>query len=150
MHGQQIAAGDKVVMWYVSGNRDPRVVEQAHQFKIDRPRARQHLAFGYGIHCCMGNRSQRCNCVCCGRMLKRFEFVEVVATPERSYSTFIRGFKRLEVRLHLASLRNEEPMKEEGVKHGHSMSGLTREGPNDSPLPPGSALPNSIRCRGCL
>ena len=101
MHGQQIAAGDKVVMWYVSGNRDPRVIEQAHQFKIDRPRARQHLAFGYGIHRCMGNRLAEMQLrVLWEEMLKRFEFVEVVATPERSYSTFIRGFKRLEVRLH--------------------------------------------------
>ena len=120
MHGQQIAAGDKVVMWYVSGNRDPRVIEQAHQFKIDRPRARQHLAFGYGIHRCMGNRLAEMQLrVLWEEMLKRFEFVEVVATPERSYSTFIRGFKRLEVDYTLASPRNEEPMKEEGVEHGH-------------------------------
>ena len=101
MHGQQIAAGDKVVMWYVSGNRDPRVIEQAHQFRIDRPRARQHLAVGYGIHRCMGNRLAEMQLrVLWEEILKRFEFVEVVATPERSYSTFIRGFKRLEVKLH--------------------------------------------------
>ncbi len=54
--GKQIKKGDKVVMWYVSGNRDPEAIEDPDNFIIDRPRPRQHLSFGFGIHRCVGNR----------------------------------------------------------------------------------------------
>jgi hypothetical protein len=54
--GKLIHKGDKVVMWYLSGNRDEEAIPQASQFIIDRPRARQHLSFGFGIHRCVGNR----------------------------------------------------------------------------------------------
>ena len=54
--GKQIRKGDKVVMWYISGNRDDEVIENPDAFVIDRPRARQHLSFGFGIHRCVGNR----------------------------------------------------------------------------------------------
>ena len=54
--GKQIRKGDKVVMWYVSGNRDPDAIEDPDRFIIDRPRPRQHLSFGFGIHRCVGNR----------------------------------------------------------------------------------------------
>src|ERR1700746_2453621 len=56
LSGQHIRAGDKVVMWYVSGNRDPDVIDDPDSFIIDRPRPRQHLSFGFGIHRCVGNR----------------------------------------------------------------------------------------------
>ena len=54
--GKQIRAGDKVVMWYISGNRDPDAIENPESFIIDRARPRQHLSFGFGIHRCVGNR----------------------------------------------------------------------------------------------
>jgi cytochrome P450 len=54
--GKQIAKGDKVVMWYLSGNRDETAIENPDQFIIDRARPRQHLSFGFGIHRCVGNR----------------------------------------------------------------------------------------------
>ena len=54
--GKHISKGDKVVMWYVSGNRDPDAIEDPDRFIIDRPRPRQHLSFGFGIHRCVGNR----------------------------------------------------------------------------------------------
>ena len=54
--GKQIKAGDRVVMWYLSGNRDESVFDDADRFIIDRPNARQHVSFGYGLHRCMGNR----------------------------------------------------------------------------------------------
>ena len=54
--GQQIRAGDKVVMWYAAGNRDPAVFDAPETLQIDRPNARQHLSFGFGLHRCMGNR----------------------------------------------------------------------------------------------
>ncbi|MCL4135104.1 UNVERIFIED_CONTAM: hypothetical protein GTU68_027237 [Idotea baltica] len=54
--GHKIKKGDKVIMWYVSGNRDDEVIENPDAFMIDRPNARRHLSFGFGIHRCMGNR----------------------------------------------------------------------------------------------
>ena len=54
--GRRIAKGDKVVMWYISGNRDEDKIERADEFIIDRARPRQHLAFGAGIHRCVGDR----------------------------------------------------------------------------------------------
>ena len=55
--GKTIKKGDKVIMWYVSGNRDEEVIDNPNAFIIDRPnRARQHLSFGFGIHRCVGNR----------------------------------------------------------------------------------------------
>jgi cytochrome P450 len=54
--GKKIAKGDKVVMWYVSANRDEAVFERPNELLIDRENARQHLAFGIGVHFCMGSR----------------------------------------------------------------------------------------------
>ncbi|MEI7443866.1 MAG: cytochrome P450, partial [Burkholderiales bacterium] len=54
--GQTIRKGDKVIMWYLSGNRDEAMIPDAERLIIDRPRARQHLSFGFGIHRCVGNR----------------------------------------------------------------------------------------------
>ncbi|MGB1142448.1 MAG: cytochrome P450, partial [Halioglobus sp.] len=54
--GQQIRAGDKVIMWYISGNRDERYADRPDDFNIERPNVRKHLSFGFGIHRCMGNR----------------------------------------------------------------------------------------------
>src|SRR5262249_31123361 len=51
--GQRIRAGDKVVMWYVSGNRDERVIDNPDAFIVDRPKPRQHLSYGAGIHRCV-------------------------------------------------------------------------------------------------
>ncbi len=57
--GKQIKKGDKVVMWYVSGNRDEEVIERPYDFIIDRARPRTHLSFGFGIHRCVGNPAGR-------------------------------------------------------------------------------------------
>ena len=54
--GKAIRKGDKVVMWYISGNRDEEAIPRANEFIIDRARPRQHLSFGFGIHRCVGNR----------------------------------------------------------------------------------------------
>ncbi len=56
MRGKTIKAGDKVVMWYVSGNRDDEVIAEPNRYNIERERPRQHLSFGFGIHRCVGNR----------------------------------------------------------------------------------------------
>jgi cytochrome P450 len=99
--GQQIKAGDKVVMWYASGNRDERAIDRPDEFMIDRARARQHLSFGFGIHRCMGNRLGEMQLrILWEEIQKRFHMVEVVGDPVRVPSNFVHGFTELPVRLH--------------------------------------------------
>ncbi len=98
--GKQIRAGDKVVMWYLSGNRDEKVFEDPDAFRIDRPNARQHLSFGYGIHRCMGNRLAEMQLrVLWEEILPRFRKVELAGDVVRLPNNFIRGIKELPVRL---------------------------------------------------
>jgi cytochrome P450 len=99
--GKTIRAGDKVVMWYVSGNRDERAIENPDSFVIDRANPRHHVSFGFGIHRCMGNRLGEMQLrVLWEEIMKRFSVVEVVGEPERVRSNFVRGYKTLPVRLH--------------------------------------------------
>ena len=98
--GKQIKKGDKVVMWYVSGNRDEEAIPQADDFIIDRPRARQHLSFGFGIHRCVGNRLAELQLkIVWEEILKRNIMPEVMAEPERIYSSFVKGYATLPVRI---------------------------------------------------
>lgn len=99
--GKQIKAGDKVVMWYVSGNRDEEVIDQPEKFLIDRAKARQHLSFGFGIHRCMGNRLAEMQLrIVWEEILKRFHHVEVTGEPVRIRSAFVKGYADLPVILH--------------------------------------------------
>jgi cytochrome P450 len=98
--GQTIREGDKVVMWYLSGNRDESVFPDADRFVIDRPNARQHVSFGYGIHRCMGNRLAEMQLrVLWEEIVKRFHSIELVGDVERLPNNFIRGVKSVPVRL---------------------------------------------------
>jgi cytochrome P450 len=98
--GKRIKKGDKVVMWYVSGNRDEEVIDNPDAFLIDRPKARQHLSFGFGIHRCMGNRLAEMQLrVLWEEIMKRFHTVEVVGEPVRVRSNFVNGYSQLPVRL---------------------------------------------------
>ena len=98
--GKQIKKGDKVVMWYLSGNRDETVIERAGEFIIDRARPRQHLSFGFGIHRCVGNRLAELQLkILWQELLPRFPVIEVVGPPQRGLSNFVRGFTDLPVRL---------------------------------------------------
>jgi cytochrome P450 len=98
--GQRIRAGDKVVMWYVSGNRDEEVIDDPDGFVIDRPRPRHHLSFGSGIHRCVGDRLAELQLhVLWEEILKRDLAIEVVGEPVRAYSNFLRGIKSLPVRI---------------------------------------------------
>ncbi|MEM8768521.1 MAG: cytochrome P450 [Pseudomonadota bacterium] len=98
--GQHIKAGDKVVMWYVSGNRDQSVFEDPDRFLIDRANARRHIAFGFGLHRCMGNRVAEMQLrIAWDEILKRFSNVEVVGEPVRVRSGFVKGYLELPVRL---------------------------------------------------
>jgi cytochrome P450 len=99
--GKPIRQGDKVVMWYVSGNRDESAIERANEFLIDRPNARHHLSFGWGVHFCMGSRLAEMQLrILWEELLERFREVEVVGEPERVRSNFVKGFTRLPVRVH--------------------------------------------------
>jgi cytochrome P450 len=101
LNGQQIKKGDKVVMWYVSGNRDTDKIPNADQFIIDRPNIRNHLSFGFGIHRCMGNRLGEMQLrIVWEEIMARFSKVEVVGKPGRLRSNFVRGITELPVRLH--------------------------------------------------
>jgi cytochrome P450 len=98
--GQRIRKGDKVVMWYVSGNRDPDAIDRPEAFIIDRPNARQHLSFGYGIHRCMGNRLAEMQLrIVWEEVLKRFQHIEIVGEPVRILSNFVKGYAELPVRI---------------------------------------------------
>ncbi|MEQ8693222.1 MAG: cytochrome P450 [Pseudomonadales bacterium] len=101
INGEKIRKGDRVVMWYVSGNRDDSIFDDADKLIIDRPNARQHLSFGFGIHRCMGNRVAELQLrILWEEIGKRFHMVEVVGEPERSLSNLIRGYTQLPVKVH--------------------------------------------------
>jgi cytochrome P450 len=98
--GQTIKKGDKVVMWYVSGNRDERAIERPDELIIDRKGARNHLSFGFGVHRCMGNRLAEMQLrILWEELLQRFEQIEVLGDPEIVQSNFVRGYAKMMVRL---------------------------------------------------
>ncbi len=98
--GKTIRKGDRVIMWYVSGNRDEEAIERPNDFIIDRPRPRQHLSFGFGIHRCVGNRLAEMQLkIVWEEILKRFPKIEVVDEPRRVFSSFVKGYETLPVRI---------------------------------------------------
>ncbi|MFT7651051.1 MAG: cytochrome P450 [Limisphaerales bacterium] len=99
--GKHIKKGDKVVMWYLSGNRDETVFEDPDKLIIDRHNARSHVAFGFGVHRCMGNRLAEMQLrVLWEEIMQRFHKIEVVGDVTRLPNNFIRGIKDVPVRLH--------------------------------------------------
>lgn len=99
--GKQIKKGDKLLMWYVSGNRDSDVIERADEFLIDRDRPRNHLSFGFGIHRCMGNRLAEMQLkILWEEIMTRFDRIEVVGEPVMVKSSFVKGYSELPVILH--------------------------------------------------
>jgi cytochrome P450 len=100
MHGQTIRAGDKVAMWYLSGNRDETEIENPNDVIIDRERPRHHLSFGFGIHRCVGNRLAELQLkILWEEILKRFERIEILGEPRRVMSSFVHGYETLPVRI---------------------------------------------------
>ena len=98
--GQQIRKGDKLAMWYLSGNRDDAAIAEPDRFIVDRERPRQHLSFGFGIHRCVGNRLAELQLkILWEELLARFPVIEVVGEPTRVRSAFVRGFTKLPVRI---------------------------------------------------
>lgn len=100
LKGKQIKKDDQVLMWYVSGNRDEAVFENANDLDIERRNARQHLSFGFGIHRCMGNRLAELQLrILWEEILPRFERIEVLDEPKRTFSSFVKGYTHLPVKL---------------------------------------------------
>jgi cytochrome P450 len=98
--GKTIRKGEKIAMWYVSGNRDESVIERADEFIIDRARPRHHAAFGFGIHRCLGQRLAEMQLrVVWEEMLSRFPLIEVVGEPRRLHNNFVKGYEYLPVRI---------------------------------------------------
>jgi cytochrome P450 len=98
--GKQIRKGDKVVMWYISGNRDEDSIDRANEFIIDRARPRQHMSFGFGIHRCVGNRLAEMQLtILWEEIMQRFPVIELMDEPKRIYSNFIHGITAMPVRI---------------------------------------------------
>jgi cytochrome P450 len=98
--GKQIRKGEKVVMWYVSGNRDEDSIDHPNEFIIDRTRPRHHMSFGFGIHRCVGNRLAELQLtILWEEIMKRFPVIELMDEPQRIYSNFIHGITAMPVRI---------------------------------------------------
>jgi cytochrome P450 len=96
--GKTIRAGERVAMWYISGNRDEDVIDRPNEFIIDRERPRQHMSFGFGVHRCVGNRVAELQLtIIWEEILKRFPEVRVSGEPVRNFSAFVHGFETLPV-----------------------------------------------------
>jgi cytochrome P450 len=96
--GKTIKAGDRVVMWYVSGNRDDAMVDDPESYIVDRARPRQHMSFGFGIHRCVGNRLAELQLtIIWEEIMKRFPVIDLVAEPLRTHSIFVKGYETLPV-----------------------------------------------------
>jgi cytochrome P450 len=98
--GKLIRKGDKIAMWYISGNRDEEAIEDPDRFIIDRARPRQHLSFGFGIHRCVGkNLAEMQLKILWEEILHRLPGIEVVGEPKRLFSSFVHGISELPVRI---------------------------------------------------
>ena len=98
--GKLIKSGDKVVVWYISGNRDEGMIERADDFVVDRKRPREHMSFGFGIHRCLGNRLAELQLkILWEEVLRRDLKIEVVDKPVYAYSNFLRAIRELPVRI---------------------------------------------------
>ena len=99
LEGQQIKAGDKLILWYLSANRDESVFgADADKIVVDRANARRHLAFGHGIHRCVGARLAEMQIsILLEEMAKRRMRVNVVGAPEHVAACFVHGYRKLPV-----------------------------------------------------
>jgi cytochrome P450 len=98
--GKLIRKGDKLAMWYISGNRDEEAIEEPDRFIIDRPRPRQHLSFGFGIHRCVGKSLAELQLkTLWEEILDRLPKIEVVGEPKRVFSAFVHGISELPARI---------------------------------------------------
>lgn len=99
LHGQTVRAGEKVVLWFASANRDERVFDAPEEFRLDR-KPNRHLGFGAGPHFCLGAHLARMETrVFYEQVLARKIDIELLGEPDRLLSNWFRGIKRLPVRV---------------------------------------------------
>ena len=97
---EQRKAGDKVVLWYLSANRDEEVFENPDKLDLTRENARRHIAFGYGIHRCVGARLAELQLrILLEELHKRRMRVHLAGDIERVKANFVHGFRKLEVEI---------------------------------------------------
>jgi cytochrome P450 len=97
---REVYPGDKVAMWYISGNRDSDEIEEPDRFVIGRPQPRHHLSIGFGIHRCVGNRLAEMQLtILWEEILKRFPPIEVFEKQKRAYSNLIHGITQMNARI---------------------------------------------------
>lgn len=96
LFGHKIAKGDKIILWYLSANRDESVFDDADALILDRENARRHLSFGYGVHRCVGARLAELQLrILLEEMAARRMRVNIVGTPERVHACFVHGFRTI-------------------------------------------------------
>lgn len=94
-HGRTIRAGDKVVLWFGSANRDERVFDDPARFVVDRT-PNDHLTFGWGVHFCMGAHLARAEVMSLfGEILDRRIGIRLTGPPERLEASMFTGIKRM-------------------------------------------------------
>ena len=100
LFGHKIAKGDKIILWYLSANRDESVFDDGDALKLDRDNARRHLSFGYGVHRCVGARLAELQLrILLEEMAARRMRVNVVGIPERVHACFVHGFRTIPVQI---------------------------------------------------
>jgi cytochrome P450 len=98
LRGRKLRAGDWLVMFYASANRDEEVFEAPFEFRIDRDPNR-HLGFGIGEHFCLGaNLARRSQRALLRELAQRMEWAELAGEPEQIHSAFVVGLKKLPMR----------------------------------------------------
>ncbi|MCZ7537593.1 MAG: cytochrome P450 [Acidimicrobiia bacterium] len=99
--GQRIRAGERMVLFYPSANRDEDVFERPDEFCVDR-RPNRHLAFGIGEHFCLGAHVARLELeVIFRHLVQRLEHVELAGPVERLRSSVVGGIKHMPIRYRL-------------------------------------------------
>lgn len=104
IQGQDIKKGDWLCLSYPAANLDPKVFGDPLEFRIDRPNADRHLAFGWGIHFCLGSQLARMELRSLfGAIIPRLKSVEMAGEPTVMRSTFVGGHKTLPIRYELTA-----------------------------------------------
>lgn len=97
LRGNTIKAGESVMMWYPSANRDEEAFDNPFEFRVDRKA--KHLAFGFGAHVCLGQHLARMEIAALYReLLSRVTDMELTGEPRYTESTFVGGLKSLPIR----------------------------------------------------
>lgn len=98
--GHEVKALDKIILWYISANRDETVFDRPDDIIVDRENPRRHLAFGHGIHRCVGARLAELQIsILMEEMAKRRLRVHVTGDVERTNACFVHGYRKMGVEL---------------------------------------------------